>query len=72
MPILNRNTAKNLAKEKWGVSAFAKKRQYHGAPFGVGIIRIININSKNVLCDEYYGNGFSWEEAFEDAKNKGH
>ena len=72
MTELNRNTALKLAREKWGIMAFAKKRQYAGDPFGVGIRRDIIINAKTVKSDDYYGFGFTWEEAFEDAQKKGY
>jgi len=60
--------ARALAKKKWGSLGFAAKTRYGGACYTVGKWVVIG----KQLHKEYYGQGTSWEHAFERAAQKGY
>jgi hypothetical protein len=59
--------ARALAKKKWGSFGFAIKTRYGGACYTVGKWVVIGKEFRK----EYYGQGISWEQAFERACEKG-
>jgi hypothetical protein len=70
--MLNLPQARALAKKKWGVLAFAKISRYGGADHLVGKREFYTLGGKTKSLDAYYGQGKTWEEAFERAESKGY
>lgn len=60
--------ARKLAKSKWGPLAFAVISRYGPRKYLVGKWVLIG----NKAMKEYYGQGLSWEDAFERAARKNH